>query len=300
MRPGALVHRVGENIRDHALWKAGERVFVAVSGGLDSMVLLDVLVRTERWHGGVLEVATVDHGQRPDSAGDAAFVAAAAQGYGLRSHVRAVDLPPNASEDQAREARYSALDALGDGVVALAHHERDQAETMLLQLLRGAGLRGLSGMGFRVGRRARPLLDVPHDDLVSYAAENHLSWREDATNADPRFLRNRVRAEVLPLLESLRPGATHAIARSATLVAADQAFLDASVAAWGVAAPDIVERDLLRRAPDPIARLALLRAFPTLSSAHVDAVIAMARADGGSVEVSGGKLAIGPLHVTRT
>ena len=300
MRPGSLLHRVGENIRDHALWTAGERVLVGVSGGLDSMVLLDVLVRIDRWHGGALEVATVDHGQRPESADDAAFVARVATERGLRAHVVRVALPAQASEEQARDARYAAFDALGEAVIALAHHERDQAETLLLQLLRGAGLRGLAGMGFRVGKRARPLLDVPHADLVAYASENHLSWREDATNAHPRFLRNRVRSEVLPLLESLRPGATHAIARTATHIASDQAFIEASVVAWGAHGPGTVERDLLRAAPDPIARVAVLRAFPGLTSAHVDAVLLAARGDGGDVEVTGGKIAIGAILVTRT
>lgn len=299
MRPGALLHRVGENIRDHGLWSAGERVIVAVSGGLDSMVLLDVLVRIDRWHGASLEVATVDHGQRPESADDAAFVAETARGHRLPAHVLRVNLPPDASEEQAREARYAALDSLGDGVLAVAHHQRDQAETLLLQLLRGTGLRGLAGMGFRVGRRARPLLDVPHADLAAYASENHLTWREDATNTDPRFLRNRVRNEVLPLLESLRSGATQAIARSATHIAADQAFLEASVTAWGAHGPGTVDRALLRTAPDPIARVAVLRAFPGLSSAHVDAILSAARGEGGYVEVPGGKVAIGPFVVTR-
>jgi len=112
-------------------------VVVGVSGGLDSMCLLDLLRCTAGWHGGGLEVATVDHGTRVGSADDVAFVADHCQDVGLRCHTFSLRLGPEASEATCREARYEALRSLGSGRVALGHHQDDQAETALLMMIRG-------------------------------------------------------------------------------------------------------------------------------------------------------------------
>ena len=121
---GRLRHRVGDAIARHRLWDRGQRVAVAVSGGLDSIVLLNVLLETRRWHGGILEVVTVDHGLRPDGAADADFVAERAMALGLPLHRFALVLP-DASEASAREARYAVFDALPVDRVALGHHRDD-------------------------------------------------------------------------------------------------------------------------------------------------------------------------------
>jgi len=212
--PDRLRFQVLEAIRTRALWVPGERVAVAVSGGRDSVALLDVLARTARAHGARLEVVTVDHRSRPGSGDDAAFVWTLARSLGLP--VRRVDLPPTpASEAAWREARYTVFDGLDADRVALAHHADDLAETVLLQLIRGIGPAALAPMGWQRGRCVRPLLAVPGRAIAAYAASRGLTWREDPTNAAPRFLRSRLRHEVLPLLEDLRPGATDAIARVA-------------------------------------------------------------------------------------
>lgn len=249
----SLAHRVGANIARHGLWAPDDLVIVAVSGGMDSVVLLHVLIHTSRWHRGRLEVATIDHGTRDGSASDAVFVQALADRHGLPCHVASLGLG-DASEGTCRRARLAALyGILGErrGVIALAHHERDQAETILIQLLRGSGLAGLSAMGWTYDRRVRPLLDISHADLLRYAEENGLAWVEDPTNAEPRFLRNRVRREVLPLLDAVRPGAVGALARSATRIAADQAFLDDQLAAWGGVSEGFVDPAILREARSP-------------------------------------------------
>lgn len=286
--PGRLRHRVGETIASRGLWRAGDRVVVAVSGGLDSVVLLDLLLETRGWHGGALAVATVDHGTRADSAADADFVADLAAAHGIELHRTAAQLGEGASEDRCRRARYAFLESLEADAIALAHHRDDQAETVLVQLLRGTGTRGLAGMGWRRGRIVRPLLDVPRSALQAWASHRGLAWREDPGNTTPSYLRNRVRHEVIPLLEALRPGATEALARSARAAAADADLIAALVPGgadgWPLA--------WFAETAEPLARRALLDAEPSLGNSHVDALLALVRRGAGALDLPGGRRAV--------
>ena len=185
-------------------------------------------------------MVTVDHGLRPGSAADAAFVADHAKALGLPALVRTLgpaDLAPHRQagpEGAARAARYGALwpaaDELGCAWLATGHTLDDQAETVLLQLLRGAGPDGLAGMAVRGGRLLRPLLGARRAETRACCAAIGLAWREDPTNAGDGPLRNRVRQQLLPLLEELRPGATQTLARTAALAADERAWLDPVVA----------------------------------------------------------------------
>jgi tRNA(Ile)-lysidine synthase len=219
---------------------AGDRVAVAVSGGADSLALLHalrVLAGPRDWR---LAALTVDHGLRPGSAADAAFVADHAKALGLPA--RLLTLAPGdlaahrgaGAEGAARAARYAALwpaaDELGCRWLATGHTLDDQAETVLLQLLRGAGPDGLAGMAVRSGRLLRPLLGVRRSETRACCAAAGLPWREDPTNASDVPLRNRVRTRLLPLLGELRPGATQALARAAGIAADDRAWLEPLVA----------------------------------------------------------------------
>ena len=218
----------------------GDGVAVAVSGGADSLALLHALralAGPRRWR---LAVVTVDHGMRPGSAADAAFVADHAKAIGLPARVCTLtpgDLArhrPAGPEGAARAARYEALwpaaDELGCPWLATGHTLDDQAETVLLQLLRGAGPDGLAAMAVRTGRLLRPLLGVRRAETRSCCAAAGLAWREDPTNAGDGPLRNRVRHHLLPLLEELRPGATQTLARTAALAADERDWLDPLVA----------------------------------------------------------------------
>jgi tRNA(Ile)-lysidine synthase len=218
----------------------GDGVAVAVSGGADSLALLHALralAGPRRWR---LAVVTVDHGLRPGSAADAAFVADHAKAIGLPARVCTLtpgDLArhrPAGPEGAARAARYEALWAatheLGCPWLATGHTLDDQAETVLLQLLRGAGPDGLAAMAVRTGRLLRPLLGVRRSETRACCAAAGLAWREDPTNAGDGPLRNRVRHHLLPLLEELRPGATQALARTAALAADERDWLDPLVA----------------------------------------------------------------------
>jgi hypoxanthine phosphoribosyltransferase len=220
---------------------AGEGLAAAVSGGADSLALLHALRTLAGPRGWRLAVVTVDHGLRPGSAADAAFVADHAKALGLEARVETLapaDLARHRAAGQegaARAARYQALwraaGELGCGWLATGHTLDDQAETVLLQLLRGAGPDGLAGMTVRGGRLLRPLLGVRRTETRACCAAVGVRWREDPTNQEPGPLRNRVRQRLLPLLEELRPGAAAALARTAGLAADERAWLDPVVAA---------------------------------------------------------------------
>ena len=255
---------------------AGDGVAVAVSGGADSLALLHALRALAGPRGWRLAVVSVDHGLRPGSAADAAFVADHAKALGLPVQVATLgpaDLEPHrraGPEGAARAARYAALwpaaDELGCHWLATGHTLDDQAETVLLQLLRGAGPDGLAGMAVRNGRLLRPLLTARRAETRAGCAAIGLNWREDPSNADDGPLRNRVRHHLLPLLEDLRPGATKALARTAALAGDERAWLtplvtEALTATAGdpgalagipVALARRVVREAARRAGEPV------------------------------------------------
>ncbi|MBI3624031.1 tRNA lysidine(34) synthetase TilS [Candidatus Saccharibacteria bacterium] len=175
---------------------------VAVSGGVDSMVLLDMLRQNP---GLKLIVAHYDHGIRDDSADDRRLVGQVARQYGLPFVYDHGNLGPYASEAQARQARYdflhhvrSASSARG---IITAHHQDDALETAVLQLLRGTGRRGLSSLDSRLTLE-RPLLDFTKADLQRYGKDQGLTWREDRTNQDLKYLRNYIRHQLLPRLSA--------------------------------------------------------------------------------------------------
>jgi tRNA(Ile)-lysidine synthase len=271
-----LAAAVERALRRHAMLAGGERVLVAVSGGADSVALLHLLVAlAPRWRLD-LHVLHVDHGLREDSAADAAFVRGLAAGLGVPAAVARVTVPPGGSrEAAAREARYAALEAEADRVgaarIAVGHTADDQAETVLMRVLAGAGVRGLAGIPPVRGRIVRPLLEVRHARLVEALAAAGVAWREDPTNRDPKFWRNRLRHEVLPWLETTHaPHAVAALARVARLARAAADALDRQAAEvldrLGVAAGGaiVLPRAALAALPREIAAETLRQAAARL------------------------------------
>jgi tRNA(Ile)-lysidine synthase len=291
---------VAEAIVARRLWAPGEAVVVAVSGGMDSVGLLELLVASRGVHRGALSVRTIDHGQRSRSADDAAFVAELAARHGLPCEVARLALPPGASEAAMRRARYAALEAGAVDVVALAHHREDQAETALLGWLRGSGTRGMAGMAWRVGRRVRPLLATPRADVRAWLVARGVGWREDPSNDDPRFLRNRVRRELLPLAEALRRGAVEGLARGAGLAAEDDALLETLSAAAEQRDGPWLRAAWVADGPSPLVRRALLRDWPEATAAQLDALVVAARRGGGAVTLSRGVMVLVDGHGVRT
>jgi tRNA(Ile)-lysidine synthase len=272
--PSPIARRVLAHIRSAALWAPGDAVLVAVSGGLDSVVLLDLLHRTRGGHGGVLSVASCDHGLRPGAAEEVQLVGRLAAERGLPFHALALDIPPGPDlAARARQARAAALRALGGDRVATGHHRDDQAETVLHHLLRGAGLDGLQGMRALAPPFCRPLLREPRSALRAHAEAAGLGWVEDPSN--PGSLRGRMRA-LMPQLDALHGGAGAALARSAGLLARDAALVDALAdAAWTrCAVAGGLDLGALRR-EHPALQARLLRRLlqpvgPRVSAAHIE------------------------------
>jgi tRNA(Ile)-lysidine synthase len=190
----------------------GETVLVACSGGPDSTALLDALTRLAPPRGWHLTIAHVDHGLRPGSAGEAEVVAELASTRGLDFRALHVRVEPGGSlQDHARTARHRALREeaarVGAAVIALGHTADDQAETVLMRLLAGASPAGIPAMAERERGLVRPLLRVWRDATIAYCAALGVEPLVDPSNADPRFLRSRIRHEVIPALEAVFPGA---------------------------------------------------------------------------------------------
>lgn len=232
-----------------------QTVIVAVSGGADSVCLLHTLTQMAPAWRLNLHVAHVDHGLRPQSAAESDFVAARAADYGLPFHSTRLDgnalrSEPSGLEAAARIARYTFLYQVAQQVdadsapavascVAVAHHADDQAETVLLRLVQGSGLRGLGGLR-PVGdiplpattapipvRLVRPLLSVARSEILAYLARHGLAWMEDESNADLRFTRNQLRHVVLPALAAINPGIVAVLSRNAQLWAEEADRLEA-------------------------------------------------------------------------
>ena len=208
-----------------------DRLLAGVSGGADSVALLHLLLDA----GVQVTAVHVNHGLRgAESDGDEVFVRELCAGWNVPLLTYRAAPPDNPGEDWARQARYGfyrqAAEETGVTAIALAHHRDDQAETLLMHLLRGCGLTGLTGMsadadvqGLRI---LRPLLGFSRQELRDVLTTLGQPWREDASNADPRYLRNALRLEVLPRLETLIPGASARMAETAALLREEDALLD--------------------------------------------------------------------------
>ncbi len=248
---------------------APRRLLLGFSGGRDSTALLHRLATAagSPWRG--LRAVHVHHGLHADADRWAAHCASQAAALGVDCAVRRVAVMPEGRglEDAARRARYAAFAAerRDDECLVLAHHRDDQAETLLLALLRGSGERGLSAMrAFGIDARGpiwRPLLDTPAADVAAYAEAHRLVWIDDPSNADPRFARNRLRLDVMPLLRRHWPQTDAALAQSARHLADADALANrqaqADLATLQGLAGDTLDATALRALPTARATRAL-------------------------------------------
>jgi len=255
--------------------RGGETVLVAVSGGPDSVALLHVLREIRARFALSIEVAHVHHGLRPEADADAEFTRDLAARLGVPCHLERVAVrqgPPwDGLEAEARHARLAALEArarlIGASRIATGHTADDQAETVLMRLVAGAGPRGLGGIAPVRGALVRPLIECRRADVLAYLRAQNAGWIEDASNADPRFLRNRIRRDVLPYLtRACGPGIADALCRSAALSRAlvhdvdERARREVERLATRGSAGAVFAVDDLRALPAEVAASTLLQA----------------------------------------
>ena len=284
----------------------GKRLLIALSGGADSVALAALLAEARGDWDLTLFAAHVDHGIRPESAGDAEYCRELCRRLEIPFLCARLDVPGAARarreglESAARRLRYEQLRRfkaeVGADLIALAHHMDDQAETVLMHLGRGAGTGGAGGMRSLSGDLWRPLLGCRKATLEDYLRDNGFTWREDSTNAVADNPRNAIRLHVLPALEQCYPQCVPALARYANtarieddcLDALTGAFLERGGAVGGlcrwIGLEDPPHRALLRRA--------LIRACPVrLTWEQVNALEALCGQDRGRLDIGGGILA---------
>jgi len=230
-----MLNKVRKAIIEHRLIPAGSRLLAAVSGGVDSIVMLDVLHRLSTELDFNLAVGHVNHNMRGEEARlDAESVREAAQGLGLE--FRLGEIPASEwqqggnRQERARDLRFELLRSMAHEMsaqfIATAHNADDQAETFIDRLLRGSGPHGLSGIARRNGDLVRPLLDCTRSEIVEYAQVHGIKWREDRSNADCKYRRSRIRHEIMPLLRLFNPQATEFICNASQAIRSQSEAVD--------------------------------------------------------------------------
>ncbi|MBL8134203.1 MAG: tRNA lysidine(34) synthetase TilS [Anaerolineae bacterium] len=284
----SLIQTLRRNLREQRLIAIGESILVGVSGGVDSLALMHALAGLRSALHMTLFVATLDHQLRGASGDDdARFVEATAREWGVPCERGSIDVRALAAErgigieQAARLARYTFLASVANGLgiakVAVAHHAEDQAETVLLHLVRGAGLNGLAGMRWISPlptapdlQLIRPLLNIRRGEIEDYARQFELTPRHDATNADTTYSRNRLRAEAIPLLRTINADVDAALVRLADNAASDESYLEAALrsasAGWTTF---LDERVVLKRAEFLALHSALQRRLILRAAHHI-------------------------------
>jgi tRNA(Ile)-lysidine synthase len=295
--------RVLSYIRRHSLMRPGDRVGVAVSGGADSVALLRLLLEARAELGIVLSVVHFNHRIRGAEAdADEHFVRQLAGGFDLEFHGDSADTPAYATshklslEAAARSLRYAFFDRLAaDSAVhrvATAHTRDDQAETVLMRFLRGSGTKGLAGLYPHLGNRkletgncvVRPLLEVSRAELRAFLEQLGQGWREDQSNADISFARNRLRHEIVPVLRQLNPALDQSLGQTAEIARAEEDFWQQQVRCLLPPIDDNHGLDLSRLLMQPLAlQRRLVRALAErhglqLEFHHVEQLLALAGA----------------------
>lgn len=282
-----------------------KHILAAVSGGADSVAMLALLRSAAREAGVLLSAAHFEHGIRGQaSREDADFVRELCREWRVPLLEGAADVPAIARarsiglEQAAREARYAFLREskaqINADLIALAHHQDDQAETVLMHLLRGSGLRGAAGMSRLMGDLYRPLLNVPKETLVCFLQSEGIPWREDATNRETDNPRNALRWQVLPQAERFYPGAGRALCRFAAIAERENDYMEAETdrflsenaveipGGWALLMEHTVHPALLSRA---------IHGLTHIEGEAVDRVMALCLASKGTIELSGSRRA---------
>ena len=294
--------------RWHMLPPQGGVLLCAVSGGRDSVCLLHYLASIAAERGFAVAAGHLNHRMRPEAQRDEDFVRELCRTLNVPFYTEAAPVYETAArwglgvEETGRKLRYDFLfrtaEQIGAARIATAHHAQDQAETVLLNLLRGTGPEGLGGIPPVRGRIVRPLLRTSRTEIEDYLEAHHLSHVEDSTNEDTHYARNRLRRELWPQLETINPALERVIGRTAEILRRENAYLDALAAERLPPEGAAVETAALLAAPEPLrprmARL-LLERLPTgkkdVGAVHIDAMLALAER-GGTLDLPDGARAV--------
>ncbi len=307
-----LIKRVAKQIQKYDLIGEGETVVAAVSGGPDSVALLHVLYRLREQFGFKLVAAHLNHGFRgAEAEADAVFVEEFARRLNLASYIETRNVPEYgarmglSAQVAAREIRYSFLSEValrtGAAKVALGHHADDQAETILLHLLRGAGPGGLAGMQpIRDKFYIRPLLNVKRRDIEAYCSRHNLAVRQDSSNLKCKYLRNRIRLELIPTLEkNYNPNLTDALNRLGRICREEDEYLEKQsdavfyrVISGSNGHSVTLDRDKLLDQPAALLRRVIRRAWfeicgsnDELGFGHIEQIMEIIKGGGGYQQV---------------
>ena len=288
--------------REQDLLPPGSAVTCAVSGGADSMALLRCLLDLREPLGLRLSAVHFNHRLRgAESDGDEDFVREICRRWDVPLAVGSGDAAQAAREtgrtleEAARALRYACF-AAQPGLVATAHTADDNAETVLMNLIRGTGLRGLAGIPVRRDRIIRPLLCVTREEALDYLRATGTPWREDTSNAGNDYRRNRIRHGVIPALRAENPALSRTILGECLRLRAEDEFLDAlaAEAAEGARRDGGWDCAALRALPEPLLRRVLLRLCGAADSLHTDALLRLLRSEAptGRIGLPGGHSAV--------
>ncbi len=265
-----LYEKVKKTIQDHSLLKRGDTVICAVSGGADSMCLLTLMLKLSKEMDLTVAAANLNHCLRgPESDGDSQFVETVCEIKGVPFYGKRVDVALTARarglslEEAGREERYKFFDELsaqlGGAKIATGHNLSDNAETIIFRLARGSGAKGLCGIRYSRDNIIRPLLDATRKEIEAYLVDNAVMWREDSSNSQLCYSRNKIRHAVIPRLEEIQPAAVEKIVSCGHSIAEDEEYL--SSLAEKLLSSAFVDEDeystsAILGAPPPIARRA--------------------------------------------
>jgi tRNA(Ile)-lysidine synthase len=305
--------RMLDAVREEGLLPDGAQVVVMLSGGRDSVCLLDLVVRLLGTD--AVTALHVNYGLRDDSDEDEAHCAALCERLGVRLEIEAPRRPegPGNLQAWARDVRYAAAARLAlsaDALIATGHTADDQVETILYRLASSPSRRALLGMRPRDGKLVRPMLAITREQTTAYCEERGLSWRDDPTNAEPSYARNRIRHGLLPALGEVHPAAARNVLRTAELLRDEAELLDALVAAELEASNGsprgTIELDRLAELPPALRRLVVQQLAdraagrPVAGAArHADEVAALRRTGTAMLDLGGGVRAIAERGVLR-
>ncbi len=279
-----LYEKVLRTIKEHNLLEEGDSVICAVSGGADSMCLLTLMKQLSLDMKLRVVAANLNHSLRgAEGDGDSQYVETVCEIRGIPFYGKKLDIGAIAKakgltvEEAGREERYKFFaevsESLGGAKIATGHNLGDNAETIVFRLVRGSGAKGLCGIRYKRGNIIRPLLDVSRSEIEEYLVENAVMWREDSTNAELNYTRNKIRHSIIPRLEEINKGAVEKIVGCARSLSEDESYL--SELADKLLSSALVDKDeystsAILAAPAPIAKRAAARLLEDWGAKDID------------------------------